>query len=305
MLTTLRTLRITLATVGLFVLVLCCDVGAQSVTPEAVEQHVRAMFSAWAAGDLVKACALDPGAVGFGFRARAARSAMSKSECVENVRSFLASLEYDRPTLDELHTAVDGDIGLAWGFYTEEFKARGREPEGVRARFTWTLKHETSGWRGLLYHRDIQPFDEKGRYIAIRKKASDRAEQTVPHRQLINAPGVTIWPNASSAGRAGGLLFLSGVIGVKPGTRDLVAGGIGPETRQALESIRAVLRSANATLDDVVKCTVFLADFSEAPAMNEVYREFFPSDRPARTTVQVAGLARGARIEIDCVAAAP
>ena len=89
-----------------------------------------------------------------------------------------------------------------------------------------------------------------------------------------------------------------------PGTRDLVEGGIGPETRQALQTIRTVLHAANATLDDIGKCTVFLADFGDAPAMNEVYAEFFPQQRPARTTVQVAGLARGARVEIDCVAAA-
>lgn len=98
---------------------------------------------------------------------RAARSAIPKSAGIEKLRSFLASLEYDRPTLDELHTAVDGDIGLAWGSYTEDFKVRGRAPEKVRARFTLTLKHDTSGWRPLLYHRDIQPFDEKGGYIPI------------------------------------------------------------------------------------------------------------------------------------------
>ncbi len=118
---------------------------------------------------------------------------------------------------------------------------------------------------------------------------------------FLNAEGVTVFPNASSAVRAGNLVFLSGVIGVKPGTRELVPGGIGNETRQALESMRTVLRASNATLDDVVKCTVFLADFAEAPAMNAVYSEFFPR-RPARSTVQVAGLARSARVEIECVA---
>lgn len=123
-----------------------------------------------------------------------------------------------------------------------------------------------------------------------------------PRRELINAAGVTIFPNASSVARVGNLLFLSGVIGVKPGTRELVEGGIGPETRQALATIQTVLHATNATLDDIAKCTVFLTDFSEAPKMNEIYGEFFPHQRPARTTVQVAGLARGARIEIECVA---
>lgn len=137
--------------------------------------------------------------------------------------------------------------------------------------------------------------------IALSGCSKQRAELPV----LMNAPGVTIFANASSVARVGDLLFLSGVIGVKPGTRDLVEGGIGPETRQALETIRTVLRSSSATLENIAKCTVFLTNFSDAPKMNEVYSEFFPQKRPARSTVQIAGLARGAHVEIECIATVP
>jgi 2-iminobutanoate/2-iminopropanoate deaminase len=105
--------------------------------------------------------------------------------------------------------------------------------------------------------------------------------------------------------RADGLLFLSGQIGSLPGSLELVEGGIQAETRQTLENIQATLQEAGATLDDVVKCTAFLADMSEWEAMNEVYREFFSTDPPARSAMGANGLALGARVEIECIAVAP
>ena len=81
-------------------------------------------------------------------------------------------LDYDRRNLDEIDTAVDGDIGMAWGFYTESFKIKGKEPEFVHARFTWTLKKYEKGWRTILYHRDAQHFDDKGNYIPSPKRAA-------------------------------------------------------------------------------------------------------------------------------------
>jgi 2-iminobutanoate/2-iminopropanoate deaminase len=103
--------------------------------------------------------------------------------------------------------------------------------------------------------------------------------------------------------RAGDLLFLSGTTGVRPGTRELVPGGIAAETRQALENVRATLRAAGYELRDVVKCTVFLADIRDYDAMNVVYAGFFPADPPARSALGVAGLPLGARVEIECLAA--
>lgn len=110
------------------------------------------------------------------------------------------------------------------------------------------------------------------------------------------------WP-FSEAVRAGDLLFLSGMLGIRPGTAELVPGGIGPETRQTLELIRDAVKRHGSSMDRVVKCTVFLADMAEWAAMNEVYVEFFPTNRPARSALAASGLALDARVEIECIAA--
>jgi reactive intermediate/imine deaminase len=106
----------------------------------------------------------------------------------------------------------------------------------------------------------------------------------------------------SEAVRVGNLLFLSGMVAVKPGTTQIVAGGIEAETRQALENIRAVLERHGSSLDRVVKCTVMLADIGEWSRMNAVYVTFFPQHFPARSALGVSGLALGARVEIECLA---
>jgi 2-iminobutanoate/2-iminopropanoate deaminase len=100
--------------------------------------------------------------------------------------------------------------------------------------------------------------------------------------------------------RVGNTLYLSGTLGLRP-EGGLVPGGIQPETRQTLENIRASIARFGATMNDLVKCTVFLADVGEWGAMNEVYVTFFPSNRPARSAVGVAGLPLDARVEIECV----
>ena len=105
----------------------------------------------------------------------------------------------------------------------------------------------------------------------------------------------------SSAVRVGDTLYLSGSIGVIPGTLDLAEGGIQGETRQTLENIRSVVETFGSSMDRVVKCTVFLADIAEWGAMNEVYRTFFENP-PARSALGASGLALGARVEIECIA---
>jgi 2-iminobutanoate/2-iminopropanoate deaminase len=100
----------------------------------------------------------------------------------------------------------------------------------------------------------------------------------------------------SSVVRVGRTLYLSGQLGLG-GER-----GIEPETRAALDNIRTLLEANGATMDDVVKCTVFLADFSEWSAMNDVYVTYFEKHRPARSAVAVSGMAANARVEIECVA---
>ena len=105
----------------------------------------------------------------------------------------------------------------------------------------------------------------------------------------------------SQAVRVGRTIYLSGMLGMTA-EGQLAAGGIEGETRQTLENIKAALQPLGATMDDVVKCTVFLADMAEWPAMNEVYVTFFPTNKPARSAVAVSGLARNARVEIECIA---
>lgn len=105
----------------------------------------------------------------------------------------------------------------------------------------------------------------------------------------------------SAAVRVDNLLFLSGSLGIVPGTMTLAKGGIQPETRQTLENIKTTLENFGSSMDKVVKCTVFLADISEWAAMNEVYRTFFPNP-PARSALGASGLALDARVEIECIA---
>ncbi len=106
----------------------------------------------------------------------------------------------------------------------------------------------------------------------------------------------------SEAVRVGNTVYLSGQLGITPGTTELVPGGIAEETRQTMENIRAVLERHGSSLDRVVKCTIFLADIAEWPRMNEVYVTYFRDKKPARSAVAGSGLALGARVEIDCIA---
>jgi 2-iminobutanoate/2-iminopropanoate deaminase len=106
----------------------------------------------------------------------------------------------------------------------------------------------------------------------------------------------------SEAVRVGDMLYLSGQLGTDT-TGRLVPGGIRAETRQALINIATVLQRHGSSLDQVVKCTVMLADVGEWAAMNEVYLTFFRSHRPARSAFGTSGLALGARLELECMAA--
>jgi 2-iminobutanoate/2-iminopropanoate deaminase len=99
-----------------------------------------------------------------------------------------------------------------------------------------------------------------------------------------------------------GYVFTAGQVGLDPGSMDLVAGGIGAQTRQVLTNLSHVLEASDSGLNFVIKTTVFLQDMNDFAAMNAVYSEFFPDNPPARSTVQVAGLPKGALVEIECVA---
>ncbi len=108
----------------------------------------------------------------------------------------------------------------------------------------------------------------------------------------------------ADAVRVGDLLFQSGKLGFDPATRKLVEGGIQPETRQTMELIKEGFARYGVGMDRVAKCTVFLADMKEWAAMNEVYVTYFPPGKmPARSALGASGLALGARVEIECIAA--
>jgi len=106
--------------------------------------------------------------------------------------------------------------------------------------------------------------------------------------------------------RVGHMLYLSGQLGNVPGQMMLVEGGLRAEARQTLENIRTILRGQGLGLEHLVRCTVMLADMADWPAFNEVYREVFGSTpMPARSALGCNGLALGARVEIECIAADP
>ena len=107
----------------------------------------------------------------------------------------------------------------------------------------------------------------------------------------------------SDAVQVGDTLYVSGHLGHLPGVLQVVPGGIAAESRQTLDNLKATLERCGSSLADVVKVTVFLADMAEWPAFNQVYREYFgEEDLPARSALGAAGLALGARVELECVA---
>ena len=99
-----------------------------------------------------------------------------------------------------------------------------------------------------------------------------------------------------------GLVFTAGQVGLDPATMELVEGGVEAQTRQVLTNLGHVLESADSGLQFVIKTTVFLQDMGDFASMNAVSAEFFPENPPARSTVQVAGLPKGALVEIECLA---
>lgn len=135
--------------------------------------------------------------------------------------------------------------------------------------------------------------------VACQPADSGRKQAEV---EYLNMPGIEgSGLPFSSAVRAGDKLYLSGMIGLEPGTLKLAPGGIEVEARQIMEDIKATLEAFGSSMDRVVKCTVFLADEADRDAFNAVYMSYF--DRlPARSGVTVKGLALGARAEVECIA---
>jgi 2-iminobutanoate/2-iminopropanoate deaminase len=118
---------------------------------------------------------------------------------------------------------------------------------------------------------------------------TDAPKAIGPYSQAVEAP-------------AGRVVWCSGQIPLDPATGELVQGDIAAQTERVMRNLDAVLRAGGAGFGDVVRTTIFLADLGDFAKVNEVYGRYFTAAPPARSTVQVAGLPRGARVEIDCVA---
>ncbi|MDP1828427.1 MAG: RidA family protein [Archangium sp.] len=106
----------------------------------------------------------------------------------------------------------------------------------------------------------------------------------------------------SQAIRSGNTVYLSGQIPLDPATGELVPGDVSAQTQQVMSNLEAVLAAAGCTFANVVRCGIFLTDLADFGKVNEIYGRYFPANPPARATVQVAALPRGAKVEIDCIA---
>jgi 2-iminobutanoate/2-iminopropanoate deaminase len=118
----------------------------------------------------------------------------------------------------------------------------------------------------------------------------------------VNVNGVARLPAFCHAVIAGQQVFVSGMLGAKPGTMELVEGGVAAQTTQAIRNIEEILAACGASLADVAKVNVYLTDMAEFAAMNESYLAAIGDDPPARITVGCSGLALGAAVEMDCIA---
>ena len=142
--------------------------------------------------------------------------------------------------------------------------------------------------------------------VVLAMPSAVHAQSTTPApmsaRQVINPPGIApLVPAYSVAVRDGDLVYVSGMTGIKPGTQDIIEGGVIAQTRQTLENIKASVTAAGATMADLNECTVFLMDMADYAAMNGVYIEYFKVNPPVRAALAVSALPRpAARVEIKC-----
>ena len=137
-----------------------------------------------------------------------------------------------------------------------------------------------------------------GLLVAAAAVAKDRPKVEFLNSGKVYPAGVPL----AEAVRVGDTLYLSGQIGIQPGTLKLVPGGIREEAKQALTNIRTSLEAHGYSMKDVVKCTVMLADISKWGDFNEVYKTFFSEPYPARSALGANGLAVGAQVEVECIA---
>lgn len=218
--------------------------------------------------------------VGGGTNADGSRSGTYCSHCWQDGRFTLPDI-----TMVQMQERVRGKLrefgipGFLTGFFTRGIPKleRWRRTGGTAVSFLLALALSGAG-------------------------AAAGAAETVRHLDSgkIFPPGLPF----SEAVRVDDLVFLSGQIGIAPGTMTLVPGGIQEEARQTMENIRTSLAAQGIPMSRVVKCTVMLADIAEWAAFNEVYKTFFEGRYPARSALGANGLALGAKVEVECIAAA-
>jgi 2-iminobutanoate/2-iminopropanoate deaminase len=182
----------------------------------------------------------------------------------------------------------------------KEKRDRRADQNSVRRDDSHVIHHRLDGFapattsllfassKRLMYDFPVQSFG--GNLMDREPISTDKAPKAIgPYAQAIKASGV---------------IYTAGQIAIDPTSGNVVEGGIGPQTRQVLENLSAVLKAAGSSLDRIVKATVFLKNMSDFAAMNEVYAEYLSNAQPARSTVAVAELPRGALVEIDLIALA-
>jgi 2-iminobutanoate/2-iminopropanoate deaminase len=141
--------------------------------------------------------------------------------------------------------------------------------------------------------------------VAVAWQNGALAQSANAHRVIRPAKAPNIGLPFSPGVLAGNTLYISGHLGRDPATNALVGGGVEAETRQSLANIREVLRAAGMDFKDVTTVTAYITSFSDFSKFNAIYRETFPSDQPARATVQVAALNDGAHVELQMIAVKP
>ncbi len=125
----------------------------------------------------------------------------------------------------------------------------------------------------------------------------------MPKKHILTADAPKPIGPYSQAVAAGGLLFVSGQIPIDPATNEMIQGDIQAQTDRVMKNLMAVLKEAKMGPENVVRTTVFLADIKDFPKMNEVYERYLGKEPPARSTIQAGALPKGARVEIDLIAA--
>jgi ketosteroid isomerase-like protein len=138
-----------------------------AVENKEIAEAVQRYLSTFSTGDMETFAKIEAAVVGFGFRTIGWRSRtrdLGVEAFVERAKKNRENFEVYHAEMEELNTSAEGNIGLAWGFWVERFKVKGRPPEEARVRFSFVFKKEADGWRMFMYHRDIQLFDKEGRY---------------------------------------------------------------------------------------------------------------------------------------------